>query len=82
MRCLFPIILMAAALLPAQAAAQKIHVDYEHGNDTNSESNPDLFIGYQTVLTQQQLVRGGGMVLAGVRVGRLLHLDHNEQHHQ
>jgi hypothetical protein len=82
MRCLFPIILMAAALLPAQAAAQKIRVDYEHGNDTKSESNPDLFIGYQAVLTQQQLVRGGGMVLAGVRVGRLLHLDHDEQHHQ
>ncbi len=93
MRCLFPVILLAAALPPAQAVAQTIRVDYEHGNDftkyktykwvkmkespdvnqivdqrivgaidaamtkeglTKSESNPDLFIGYQAVLTQQQ----------------------------
>jgi hypothetical protein len=93
MRCLVPVILMAAALLPAQAVAQKVRVDYEHGNDftkyktykwvklkdspdvnqivdqrivgaldaamtkeglTQSESNPDLFIAYQAVLTRQQ----------------------------
>jgi Domain of unknown function (DUF4136) len=103
MRRLFPVILIAAALLPAHAVAQKVRVDYEHQNDftkyktykwvkmkespdvnqivdqritaaldaemtkeglTKSESNPDLFIGYQAVLTQQQqlttFTNGGG----------------------
>lgn len=93
MRYVVTAILMAAALLPAQAVAQKVRVDYEHGNDfkkyktykwikykespdvnqivdqritsaidaammkeglTRSESNPDLLIGYQASLSQQQ----------------------------
>ncbi len=93
MRCFVTAILMAAALLPAQAMAQKVRVDYEHGNDfakyktykwvkykespdvnqivdqritsaidaemmkeglTKSETNPDLLIGYQASLSQQQ----------------------------
>jgi hypothetical protein len=93
MRRLCPVILLAVAILPAATMAQKIRVDYEHGNDftkyktykwvkikespdvnqivdqriigaidaamtkegfTKSESNPDLFIGYQAILTRQQ----------------------------
>ncbi len=93
MRCLVPVILFTAAILPTQGVAQKVRVDYEHGNDfakyktykwvkfkenpdvnqivdqriiaaidaamtkeglSKSDSNPDLLIGYQAVLTQQQ----------------------------
>jgi hypothetical protein len=92
MRRLFSVILTAAALLPVQAMAQKVRVDYEHGNDftkyktykwvkikenpnvnqivdqriiaaidaemtkegLTKSDNPDVFIGYQALLTQQQ----------------------------
>jgi hypothetical protein len=114
MRCIFPVLFMAAALLPSQAVAQKVRVDYEHGTDfskyktykwikikdnpdvnqlvnqriieaidaamvkdglTKAEDNPDMYIGYQASLSQQQQLTtftdgmGGGGWGYGARWG-------------